>query len=326
MLYGLFLLMLRCNLSIRALRAFLVFLYMSLFFMVLLIPPLPFLVNNNLYFVLNVTIDLSGLQNLADLSEIERIGNKAAADLALLTQAKVQELAGERLHSRLEMFRKGLSLKQEDSGVWIVHLDDQVVWINDGMPARSMLPDLLNSPHAKTAVDGSRYMVVPFKMTAGKSGPTQVIPAQTDLVESVKKQLKEANIPWARIEKDASGMPLLGKLHSLKLSTPLKNAEPRPGHGRDSQGYGPVGYPRIGMTGTPFLAGASIFQSLNAQGKTERGVITFRVASSKQSSPLWDNPGVAPTRILEDAYEWAVREVDQHVMPEIMRQIELLGK
>ena len=69
--------------------------------------------------MLNVQIDVSALQNLANLEQVQKIADQAAASLALLTQAKVQELAGEKLHSRLEMFRKGLSMKQEDSGIWV---------------------------------------------------------------------------------------------------------------------------------------------------------------------------------------------------------------
>ena len=274
----------------------------------------------------NVNIDLSALKDLANLEEVQRIGNQAAANLALLTHAKVEELAAQKLHSRLEMFRKAVSFKQEDSGVFLIHLDASADWINDGYPAHSMIPDLVNSPKAHIANDGHKYMIVPFTMTAGKSGPTQVTPAQNELVESVKKQLKEAKIPWAKIEKDDQGRPKLGQLHKLNLSTVLKNREARPGHGRDSLGYGAVGGPRVGMTGIPFMSGAGIYQSLSSTCKVERSVMTFRVASEKQMSPLWDHPGLEPTCIFEEAYEWALRELQDNVMPSITKEISELSK
>jgi hypothetical protein len=270
----------------------------------------------------NVFIDASSLQNLASLETIQEVSNKAAANLALLTQAKVQELAGEKLHSRLEMFRKGLSFKKEEDGVYIIHLDEEQAWINDGYAARSLIPDLLNSPKAKTALDGSKYLCVPFQMTAGKVGATQTTQAGQELVQAMKQQLKQATIPFAKTERDSSGMPLLGRIHKLQLKTPLKKRDPEPGHGNQGMGHGAVGQPMQGPTGRGFLEGAGVYQSLNSRGKVERSVISFRVASSKQiGTGLWDHPGLEPTHIFEDAYEFALRELETNVMPHILKEI-----
>jgi hypothetical protein len=277
--------------------------------------------------VLHVTIDLDSLRHLADVDAIQKIGDKAAADLALLTQAKVNELAGERLHSRLEMFRKGLSLKQEDSGVWLIHLDEKAAWIEDGMPAHSLLPDLLNSPKAKTAADGSRYMIIPFANTAGKGGATQTTPVQQGLVAAIKKQLKQEGVSWSRTEVDDQGRPKLGRLHQLKMTTPNKPHEPKSGHGRGGMGWGSVGSPMVGATNIPFLENAAVYQTLNSSGKVERSVMTFRVASSKhEAQGRWQHPGIEPAHILNDAYEFALQELEQHLMPDIIRQIEALNK
>jgi hypothetical protein len=291
--------------------------------------PVPSLgVKNNLSIVLNVNIDLSGLLNLANLDDLKRIGELAAANLALLTQAKVEELAGQRLHSRLAQFREGLSPpKQDDSGVWVIHLDDEQAWINDGYAAHSMIPDLLNSPKAKMAADGSKYMVIPFSHTAGKSGPTQTTPAQQDLVVAIKKQLNNQKIPWGKVEKDSSGMPILGRVHKLNLQTPNKMREAMSGHGRQGMGWGNVGEKMVGATGIGFLEGAAVHQSLSSKGKVERSVMTFRIASSKhEAQGRWQHPGLEPTHIFEDAYEWALKEIDLTVMPSIMKEIEALGK
>ena len=276
--------------------------------------------------MLSVTIDLSALQPLADLSQLERIGNEAAASLALLTQAKVEELAGEKLHSRLDMFRKNLSIKQEDSGVWIIHLDAEADWIEEGVKAHSMVSDLLKSPKAKISEKGEKYLVVPFAMTSGKSGPTQTTNVQQQLVQSVKKQLKDAKISFGKIEKDASGMPLLGTLHKLNLSTPSRKDWAQPGHGHGGAGWGPPGYPMIGATGIPFLAGAQVTQSLNSKGKVERSVMTFRVVKEgHEQEGRWYHPGLEPLNAFGQAYDWAMRELETNVYPDIMRKIEQLS-
>jgi hypothetical protein len=270
--------------------------------------------------LLNIQIDLSGLQNLANLEEIKRIGDAAAGQLAILTHAKVQEFAAQKLHSRLEMFRKGLSMKQED-GIWIIHLENELSWIEDGMPAHSMLPDLLDSPKAKIASDGSKYCIIPFANTAGKTGATQVTAAQQDLVGAIKQQMKQDKIPWAKIDKDDQGRPKLGLLQKINVRTPNKT------HEGPGQGWGAVGGQRVGATGIPFLQGAQVFQNLNSKGKVERGVITFRVASSKHmGSGRWEHPGLEPAHALNDAYEWALNEVQVNIMPNIIKEIEALGK
>ena len=274
-----------------------------------------------MFLLLSVNIDLSGLQNLANLEEIKRIGDAAAGQLAILTHAKVQEIASQKLHSRLEAYRKALSFKQEESGVWLVHLEADADWIEEGVKAHSMVEDLLNSPKAKTALDGSRYMAIPFAITSGKSGPTQTTDYQQELVQAVKQQLKQAKIPFAKIERDASGMPRLGTLHKLNLQTPLKGSQ-GPG-----QGWGQIGSPRVGATGIPFMANASVRQGLNSAGKVERSVMTFRMVSSKHAAEgRWFHPGLEPVNAFQEAYDFALHELEINIYPDIVKQIEALGK
>jgi hypothetical protein len=189
-----------------------------------------------------------------------------------------------------------------------------------------MVSDLLKSPKAKVSSTGEKYLVVPFAMTSGKSGPTQTTNVQQQLVQSVKKQLKDAKISFGKIEKDASGMPLLGTLHKLNLSTPSRKDWAQPGHGHGGAGWGPPGYPMIGATGIPFLAGAQVTQSLNSKGKVERSVMTFRVVKEgHEQEGRWYHPGLEPLNAFGQAYDWAMRELEQNVYPDIMRKIEQLS-
>ena len=271
--------------------------------------------------MLNVDIDLTPLENLANLETLQKIGDEAAKKLTALTQAKIMEFAGQRLHSRLTKFQKGVTITEESSGVFIIHLDDKLGWIEDGVPAHSMIPDFINSPKAKTAKDGHKYMNVPFRTTSGESGPTQTTPYQQDIVKEVKKQLKKEKISFSKIETDDQGRPKLGLLHKIKVKTPLKTRE-GPG-----MGWGDVGKPRVGSTGKEFMAGASVHQFKDDQGRVKRGVVTFRVASEKQlGTDLWNYPGLEPTHIFQDAYEWALKELELSVMPEIISKINELSK
>jgi hypothetical protein len=268
----------------------------------------------------NVNIDLTSLQNMFNYEEVQKISDNAARQLALLTQAKITELANEKLKTRRKTFLEGISLKQEDSGVWLIHIDESVHWINDGVEEHSMLPDFLRSDKAKTAADGHKYLVIPFEFQAGKGGPTQNTPYQQDLVNAIKNQLKAAKIPWGKIEKDDKGNPALGRLHSLTMKTPSKTKN-GPG-----QGWGKLGDSRMGPTDIPFLQGAAVYQTKNEKGKIERSVMTFRVASEEHlGTERWFHPGLDSVRIMEEAYYWALKELETNIMPSVLSQIDNLG-
>jgi hypothetical protein len=270
--------------------------------------------------MLNVNIDLKAIENIYNIDVIRKAGNDAAHKLTLLTQAKIEELASERLHSRLQMFREGMSIKQEDEGVYIIHLDEKLTWIEEGLQAHSMIPDFMQSPKCKIAADGHRYLVVPFKNKVGSSY-TNTTPVQMSLVNAIKDKLKKDKIPWSKIEKDDQGRPKIGMLHKVQIKTPEKFRE---GSG---MGHGPIGSERQGWTGKPFLEGASLYQNKTSSGKIERGVITFRVASEKQlGSEMWTHPGLHASNILEDAYKWALNELEKNIMPEVIKQIEEASK
>jgi hypothetical protein len=227
------------------------------------------------------------------------------------------------------MFVDALSLHEED-GVWVLELDAEAVWIDDGMPQHSMLDDLLASPKAQTAKDGSRFLVVPFQHS-GK-GPTEQTSTQQALAGALKGAMKQRKIPWAKIEKDDQGRPLLGRLHGFDVShAPLKGSD-AVGHrqgwgavGDVMQGPGPRQLGGIGGApggGTPFLQGVSVYQHQGDDGKVKRSVMTFRVASSKhRGEGRWEHPGLPPVHIIDDTYDWAQKTFDEDIAPRIVADI-----
>lgn len=268
--------------------------------------------------MLTVNCDLSQLRKLGDNLEtvLKQAADKAAQMMVPATHAHMMELAAQRLHSRLDKFTKGVKISQQSEDTWLITLDKNAVWIDDGMPEHSMVDDLLKKG-AKTAKDGSRYKSIPFDHSPGK-GPATSTPAQQSLQATIKAELKKRDIPYAKIERGPDGSPLLGKLHALDINHgPLKTAN-GPG-----QGWGKIGQPKQGPTGIPFLQGIRIYQRevKNAAGKpsVKRAIMTFRTVSSKHKAQnRWVHPGLKPQNIFEDTAKWAQEEWEHNIMPKIV--------
>lgn len=258
----------------------------------------------------------------------------AAQTLAIQAHAHVKEQAQAKLHSRREMFMEALDFDEPDVNTWSIIVRESGRWIEDGQEPHSMLDDLLKSPKAKTAKDGSKYLVIPFKHN---KGPTQRTKAQSELLGSLKTALKDKGIPYGKIEKNPDGSPKLGLLHKMDLQGP-KQKRPQEG------AMGPVGRPHrvdapgvgeVGPAGRPHLWGVRIYQKAkkNADGSPKvdgagqamatREIMTFRVASSKQQgSNKWFHPGTAPMHFLDDAYAWASDQWDSKIEPELLRYFD----
>lgn len=267
--------------------------------------------------MIGINIDISSLQGLLDITDnLQSAAASASRTMASMIRGKAVELANQKLHSRRKMYVDGLSIKEGDDGVWLVSLNAKVRFIDDGKSEWNMLEDLLKSPKAKTAKDGSKYLIVPFDHSPGQ-GPASTTPAQQDIMSEIKSELKKRNIPFSKIEKDQDGNAKMGRLHSFDITkAPLKMVD-GPG-----MGHGPIGDARQGPTGVPFLQNVSIYQGKDQNGKTKRSIMTFRVASSKHKDQgRWDHPSVAPTPILEEATEWAMKEFEKEIGPAIMSKI-----
>ncbi len=297
----------------------------------------------NLYLVmLGVNIDISAFKDLAEGLEgaLKKACSDASRDLAAATHAKAVEIANEKLHSRRQPYIEALKLSQEGD-VWVLSLAASARWIEDGMPPHNMLDDLLASPNAKGAKDGSRYVIVPFEHGPGK-GPGNDTKEHQDLVNTLKQQMKKGvldldaqdktkrvKIPWGGIERDDQGRPKLGRLHRFNINdSPLKTQE-GPGQGR-----GPIGDVRQGPNmrqragggpaggGNPFLQGVAVYQKLDDKGAVKRSVMTFRIASSnQQGESIWDHPGLEAVGIMDEAWTWAMDQVETLILPKLIETV-----
>jgi hypothetical protein len=249
--------------------------------------------------MIQLNIDLSPLTQLGqDLKpRLEKALQQAAANLAVQAHAHLLEQVQSQLNSTREKYVDAISFNQVNDSTWMIHLDQSAMWIEEGLPEHEMLDNLLKSSKAKIAKDGSKYLVVPFQHN---KGPTQQTQAQGDLTNTVKAELKKRNIPYGKLERDDKGKAKTGLLHSFDITKdPIKT------HEGAGQGHGPIGQVRQGTTGIPFLQSVRVYQR-NVGGRTQRGIMTFRVASSKQrGTGKWVHPGLQPRNFLDETADWA---------------------
>lgn len=279
-------------------------------------PKGPFVVHLN---VDDIIKDVVGMPERARIS-LEKWGSALAAQ----THAHIVEEASEKLHSSKDAYMDALSFSKVGPETWVVSLERKALWIEDGMQKQEMIDNLLKSSKAKTAKDGSKYLAVPFRHN---KAPTRTPDSVKVLQGQIRKELKERGIPWGKLEKDPSGQPKLGLLHSFggpnglaNITTPNKTAV---GAG---QGHGAIGQPRVGPTGIPFLNNVRVYQRevADKSGKThvERHIMTFRMVSSKmKGTGRWVHPGMEGKKFFDEAYEWAMKEWINNIRPKVVEEI-----
>jgi len=270
--------------------------------------------------VISLNVDLTAILDLQKELEpkVQTALLEAAQGLALQAHAHVLEEAQSKLHATRDKYVSALNFKQISKDAWVISLDASAMWIEEGKPEGTMLDDLLSSPKAKTAKDGSTYIVVPFQHN---KGPSRQTPAQNDLTSTIKQEMRQRKIPYGKLETDEHGKPKMGKLHTFDIWAPMKTAQ-GPG-----QGHGPIGAPRQGPTGIPFLNRVNVYQReiKNAAGKSSvrKDIMTFRVASSKHyAEGRWYHPGTPARNLMDTTADWALKVWETKIVPDLLRRLD----
>ena len=290
---------------------------------------------------LTLNLDLSGIREVIDdLQRLEAEAKKKVGDLAAQTHLHIKEDIQRDLHSRRDMYDEALNAAHEVSeGVWVITLDKKAVWIEEGMEPHSMVEDLLAN-NARTAKDGSRYRAIPFDVQ-GK-GPARATAGGLMLAQTLKAEMKKRNISYKSVERHPDGSVKTGLLHKFNIT----DAPTRPGSsaGKPGFGKGPVGSVMQGPNaqggsggGTPLLSGVRVFQTavwkkdaagnnipdLDKAGRQKgiRGVMTFRMVSTKHIGLKWNHPGLEGKNFFERAETWAKTQWDTQIVPELLRSI-----
>ena len=258
--------------------------------------------------------ELLGLTNIKD--NIDKATKDALRDLTHQTYGHIVEEVNAKLHSTRNKYLAELKPPEEVSqDVWLINLGEKAMWIEEGIePNKEMIDDMLKSQKAKTAKDGSKYMVIPFKHN---EKPQNMTPAQKSLQDTIKSEFKNRNIPYGNIEKDSAGQPKKGLLHSFDIkNAPIKTSN-LPG-----QGKGPVGKVMQGPTGIPFLQGIRVYQKdvkmPDGKMKVQKAIMTFRVVSSKhKGTGRWVHPGLQPKNFLDEAVTWALKQWEEKIQQKL---------
>lgn len=232
--------------------------------------------------------------------EVEQDLNKAVANLAAITDAKVKEMANQELHTSRQEFMDSLGFEEVSPGVWIISVDESGLFVEEGIDAnKDMKPGLL-AKDFKVSKDGNRYKAIPFDYGAP---PSTQSPSTMQIVSYLRQQLKKEAIPFKKIERNTDGSPKVGKLHEFDFGNPR----------------GTMGGP--GKGNTPVLNGLSIYQTVTKTGNVRRDILTFRTVSSGPGSQgKWHHPGLEAKKFLDRALDWAMKEWEEKILPEVMKK------
>ena len=218
----------------------------------------------------------------------------AVAQAARLTYNRAIELAGQRLHSTRQEYISHLHLEEEGDGVYVVYLDEEADYLEEGQPPHAQLPRLAQGPKSKQTKDGThRYTIIPLRQTTAPVNPTS--PVQTEMSANLRQAIRSGQFKTIRQGRGASG----------KFTTVERIAKDAAVHPYIKglvrvREYGGVTQEALtggGTKGMPLLS-SSYF--------------TFRIASENQD-PIenWFHPGSAGAHIWDDLEQWADQQVEQ---------------
>lgn len=225
--------------------------------------------------------------------EVEEALTEAVRQASVMAYGIANELAAEKLNSRLKTYQDALSYEEVSPGLWTVSLDESAFWIEDGISAHDQRETLLKN-NAKVSKDGTRYKVIPFEHS---KNPSQQTSRAREISQMVKKELKARNIPYKKIERDEKGSPRLGKLHSFSV----------PGSPKPS--------PKAKFGA---LSGINIYQRME-KGRAVRDIMTFRTITSKKDD-RWMHPGLQAEKILDQTFDKIQQIFDLEILPEVLRK------
>lgn len=218
---------------------------------------------------------------------------KAVSGLASMTHAKTLELAGE-LGSMSKTYKDNISFQQLEENLWVVELDEKALWIEDGRKG-GFMEELLNGKSSKTNAKGEKYAVIPFEHS---KNPTEQSSKAQKLSNAIKDELKAQGVNYRKPEYNTDGSPKLGLVKRFNVdSAKLKESHK-----------------------TEPLKGVAIYQRMDENtGKVRRDVMTFRIITERhREEGKWIHPGMEGKKLMDKAFEWAMNEWDNKILPEVL--------
>lgn len=259
---------------------------------------------------LYLQIDASKFQDVMEefRKDLQKDLNESIKHLADMTFEKTLEFAEQGLKTTFSIYKDSLSSPyNKEAGVYVISLDQKAMWIEEGLPENfDMKPGLLKD--AEVSKDGHKYAVVPFKHD---KRPSQNVPKAQDLVNQVKKVLKQEGIPFRKIERNDNGSPRLGLLHKIDIDSAKPTAK----------------------ASTPALQGLRVYQNAvkdsngnvkkdkDGNAMATKGIYTFRtVTDGPKGSDKFFHPGLDAKKFMDKALEWAEQTFEREILPELLKK------
>jgi hypothetical protein len=218
--------------------------------------------------------------------------------LAGSAHAKVLDIANDKLRSLSKKYKDAVDFNPIDKDTWIITINKEALFIEDGNQPWSMYDSISKSPKAKTSKDGYKYLTIPFEHSKAPSEQSDNAKALTG---EIKKYLSAMQIPYKKIQYNPDGSPKLGLLHKFDILSPT---------GREKEGHK-----------SPILAGLSVYQRKDEKGKVKKDIMTFRVVSEKNKGDgRWEYPERQGVKILDEVYEWIGHTWESEILPRLTQK------
>lgn len=223
---------------------------------------------------------------------------------------KAHEIADQKMSPELSgVYKQNLYINELSENITEIGIKEDAFWIEQGKKG-GFMEELLNHKSGsppKTAKDGSKYRVIPFKHSAtGKGSST----ASQTAINELKTFLKKEGIRYSKtraLALDANGSPRVGRIHSFDIKAM-----------RDRKKKSVENLSRN-------LEGLSIYQNYNPETKrVERNIMTFRIISEKhRNSGKWQYPAGRPKKqVLKDVFAWVEQTWQSKIFTELKNKYE----
>lgn len=204
------------------------------------------------------------LENISETAQGELEQALEGLVYAVYNQGKIY--AQQRLKSTRTQYLEGYHYQKLGDNLYVIYLDNEINYLEDGYGGFSMLPGLLNGPKSKPTKDGQgRYNTIPFRHSP--SAPAQTMADQQlkqSLIDTIKKNKLD------KIIKDASGRPKEGVVARVKGKDMAANIQ---------------GLVKVQKT---------------YEKTTQSYYMTFRRVSTKTDPSKWFHPGWKGAHIFDD--------------------------
>jgi hypothetical protein len=216
---------------------------------------------------------------------LENISEFVKADLENALEGLVYTIynqgvvyAQQRLNKTRLQYLNSYHYQKMGDNIYLIYLDDETNYLEDGYNSFDMKPGLLNGPKSRLSKDGkSRYNTVPFHHMPYSKAPASM--AQQQIRQNLLDTIKRHKLD--EVFKSAAGKPLEGVVARLK--------------GKDMAAN---------------LQGLVKIQKVYDK-KVEGHYMTFRRVSSKSDPSKWIHPGWKGAKIFDSLEEFSNEKIEE---------------